>query len=206
LLIIVLLCLCRWQWSYFQARLFPSSIAALLDAAPLLGLSPLFSCYWLALMAGLQEPRREPRTGPGVLHGVKPLKALCAIFTRVSSWYGRLARPSATDRGPWSYDWAPPMPQLQRELSACVIVALCLDNADRLPKDDDIQQAVLRVERVQAAAGWQELQQALSHSHMLLDAALTAKHVAALATSLVAIAQHLKPPATAISAQIVLSP
>jgi hypothetical protein len=41
---------------------------------------------------------------------------------------------------------------------------------------------------------------------MLLDAALTAKHVAALATSLVAIAQHLKPPATAISAQIVLSP
>jgi hypothetical protein len=186
------------QWLFAQTRLFPSTIAALIDAAPMLGLSPLFSCYWLALLAALQDPRLK-RAGSGVLHGVKPLKALCAVFTRVSPWYVQLARPPAMmDRGPWSYDWAPPMPQLQRELTACVIVTVCLDDADRFPKEADIVQAVGRAEQLRASAAWQQLRIDLARSHDKLDAALTADHVAGLAAILALVASSaldLKPPA-----------
>jgi hypothetical protein len=174
--------------------LFPSTTVALLDAAPLLGLSPLFTCYWLALIAAVQAPRRDshaasnasdtrPEKKPSkpshVLQGVKPLKALCAVFVRVSSWYNALARPP--QRGPWSYDWAPPMPQLRRELSACIIIVLCLDDAERLPKAADFTRAVQRAELLQASAAWQQLELDLRRSHAQLDAAPTAEHVAVLA-------------------------
>lgn len=147
---------------------------ALIDIAPLLGLAPLLSCYCLALVAALQEPQSKHRCG--VLHGVKHLKALFTVFTRTCSWYEELRH-----RGPWKYEWQPPMARLQRDLSASFIVTVCLEEPERIPEHADIARAVRQAEEMQAAPQWQQLALRLQAAHAQLDAALTAEHVAALA-------------------------
>lgn len=150
---------------------------ALLDAAPLLGLVPRFCCYFLALLAALQcVSLKTKKKGTGVLHGVKALKALCVVFTRLSSWYGTLAQ-----AGPWQYQWDPPMRQLQRILSACVLITLCLPDAAHLPTDDALMQAAQQVDRIQRnSAEWKSLVDA----HAQLDATPTVNQVSVLAAAL----------------------
>jgi hypothetical protein len=145
----------------------------------MLGLAPLFSCYCLALVAALQQPRENHRSG--VLHGVKALKAMCTIFTRLSLWHGELRH-----RGPWSYEWAPPMAQLTRDFSASFLVAICLEKPECLPEEQDIQTAITHAEKMQAqhSARWQQLQADLSSKHTQLDELLSAEHVAELASVL----------------------
>jgi len=67
-------------------RLSASSLVALLDVAPMLGLCPLLSCYCLALLAELQQTESKSAKS-AALHGARQLKALCTIFTRLSTWY-----------------------------------------------------------------------------------------------------------------------
>ena len=175
------------QWSFAQEHLYPSTFVGLIDVAPVLGLAPLFSCYFFALVAMLQQPCAPAGSSGskqrrcGVLHGVKSLKSLCTIFTRVSLWYSELRL-----RGPWKYDWAPPMPRLVRDLSASFLVFLCLAQPELLPEEEDVEKAIARVEQAQAtsATAWQQLQADLAMAHGLLDAALTAQHVTALAAVL----------------------
>jgi hypothetical protein len=142
----------------------------------MLGLVPLFSCYCLALVAALQQPHEKHRSG--VLHGVKSLKAMCTIFTRLSLWHAELLH-----RGPWSYEWAPPMAQLMRDFSASFLVALCLEEPERIPEQEDVRKAVVQAARVQAAdpEQWQQLKAELAKHHAQLDGHLTAEHVEALA-------------------------
>lgn len=166
------------QWCFSQDRLIPSSFAALLDAAPLLALSPLFCCYCFALVAALQELRSS------VVHSAKALKAMCSVFTYLSS-YTQLA-----ERGPWSYDWASELPQLRRELSTSILVAWCLDSPEHIPKEAHIRQAVEQAERsfrqhsMQAAQQQRTMQSRLQDAHRQLDTALSIQHVVELATVL----------------------
>jgi len=132
-------------------------------------------------VAALQEPRVNHRCG--VLHGVKHLKALFTIFTRTSSWCSDMRH-----RGPWQYEWEPPMARLQRDLSASFIVTMCLEEQERIPEDADIARAVKQAGEMQAAPQWQQLQSLLQKAHAQLDAALSADHVAALAAVLAQVA------------------
>jgi hypothetical protein len=146
--------------------------------APLLSLAPLLSCYCFALSAALQQPQEHQRR---VLHGVKSLKAVCTIFKRLSTWHGELRH-----RGPWNYDWAPPMAQLVRDWSASFIIAVCLDEPERIPEDEDVHKALAHAEQKQAAdpARWRKLQVELADAHAQLDAALSRVHIQALAAVL----------------------
>jgi len=141
----------------------------MLDVAPLLAQSPLFTCYCLSLLAALQRV--------GVLHGVKPLKALCSVFMAFSSWYRE-----CRSRGPWAYDWHPPMPQMVRDVTCSFLVFLFLDNPTLLPDAATIAAAS---DKAQAQAGspeWKQAYQAkLAHAHAQLDAELSQANVDALA-------------------------
>jgi hypothetical protein len=132
--------------------------------APLLPLAPLLACYCLALVAALQSQ--------GAVHGVKQIKALCAIFLHTSAWYRAQRR-----RGPWSFDWAPPMPQLVRELSSSVLAFKHLANPSLLPDEAAIAMARIKGQCDSA-------QQPLEYLHTNLDASLTVDNIRALAEML----------------------
>jgi hypothetical protein len=149
-------------------RLAPSTLVGLIDFAPMFGLSPLFTCYCISLVAALQQKR--------VLSGVKQLKAFCTIFMQTSEWHRALCR-----RGPWNYEWDPPMRTLVRELSACFLLFTCLKNPDLLPVDSALISAHTRAGTLSDRADWKKFQQDLALKHAHLDAALTATNIAALA-------------------------
>jgi phage tail tube protein FII len=52
-------------------------------------------------------------------------------------------------RGPWAYDWNPPMPQLIREFSASFLVCSRLENTSVLPGETEIAAAIATVKREQ---------------------------------------------------------
>ena len=173
---------------YAQVHLVPNSLAAVLDAAPLLGLAPLFCCYTFALLAALQELRSHADYRSGVVHSAKALKAMCSVLSRRPP-YELLVR-----RGPWSYEWAPPMAQLQRDLSSSILAAWCLQEPEHIPKEADVLQAVQQVDNMPAGDTWQQLQARLEQAHAQLDVALTTYAVIQLAKVLSAMAAQLKPP------------
>jgi hypothetical protein len=177
-LCVAVLLLCS-QWRFSQERIFPSTFVALIDLAPLLSLAPLFSCYCFTLSAALQHPREHHRR---VLHGAKLLKMVCTIFTRISTWHGQLRH-----RGPWSFDWTPPMAQLMRDWSASLLVAVCLEESERIPEDEDVHKALAHAERRQVAdpTRWRKLQVELADAHAQLDATLSSEHIQTLAGVLV---------------------
>jgi uncharacterized membrane protein len=152
-------------------ELSPSTLAGIIDVAPLLPLAPLLACYCFALVAALQSR--------GVVHGAKQIKALCAIFLHTSAWY-RAQRL----RGPWSFDWAPPMPQLVRELSVSVLAFSCLRQPSLLPDEARAVSALAEVGRFAARHDWPTQQQALARQHALLDSALSTANLLKLATML----------------------
>jgi len=143
-----------------------------LDVAPHLALSPLLTCYCFALVAALQLLK--------VLHGVKQVKALCAIFMHTSVWY-RAQRERAN---PWSFDWAPPMPQLMRELSVSVLAFSCLDNPTLLPGETQAATAMAGAMRFVALPTWSTEQHALVRQHAQLDADMSPTHLLELAQTL----------------------
>ena len=132
-----------------------------------------------------------------MLHGVKSLKAVCTIFKCVSTWHGELRH-----RGPWSFDWTPPMAQLVRDWSASFIVSVCLDEPERIPEDADVEKAVVRAEKKEAAdpARWRKLQVELADAHAQLDAALSLEHIQALAAVLARMVSFMTFPTTASGA------
>jgi hypothetical protein len=144
----------------------------MLDVAPLLAQSPLFSCYCLSLLAALQRV--------GVLHGVKPLKALCSVFMAFSPWYRE-----CRSRGPWAYDWRPPMPQLVRDFTSSFLVFLFLDKPSLLPDAASIDAASLQAQAQAESPHWKQAHQAkLATAHAQLDAELSQANVDALASVL----------------------
>ena len=168
----LLFLIAQWLGSIASGRLSASSLVGMLDVAPLLAQSPLFSCYCLSLLAALQRV--------GVLHGVKPLKALCSVFMAFSPWYRE-----CRSRGPWAYDWRPPMPQLVRDLSRSFLVFVCLDNPSLLPDAASIAAASQTAQARASDPHWQEAyQDKLARAHAQLDAELSQEHVDALAGTL----------------------
>jgi len=146
----------------------------MLDVAPLLAQSPLFTCYCLSLLAALQ---RE-----GVLHGVKPLKALCSVFMARSAWYYE-----CRSRGPWAYDWRPPLPQMVRDFTSSFLVFLCLDSPTLLPDAASIAAASQQAQ-ADSAQWMQAHQQKMANAHAQLDVELSQANVDALASVLKAVA------------------
>jgi hypothetical protein len=164
-----------------------------LDVAPQLALSPLLTCYCFALVAALQLLK--------ALHGVKQVKALCAIFMHTSLWY-RAQRERAA---PWSFDWAPPMPQLVRELSVSVLAFSCLDNPALLPGEAQVAAAMAGASKFAARTTWPTEQHALARQHAQLDADLSPTHVLELAQTLAHLCNKVKEPAPASATQPALS-
>jgi len=165
------------QWVSAVDELSPSTLAGMIDVAPLLPLAPLLACYCFALVAALQSQ--------GVVHGAKQVKALCAIFLHTSAWY-RAQRL----RGPWSFDWAPPMPQLVRELSVGVLAFSCLRQPSLLPDEAQAASAVAEVRRFAARHDWRTQQQALAQQHAQLDAAPSAANLRQLAKVLAGLCKN----------------
>lgn len=133
-------------------------------------------------------PREKHRTG--VLHGVKPLKAWCTVFSRISSWYGILRH-----GGPWQYDLEPRpaiAAQIQRDFSSSFVVTLCLEEPERIPDKADIAAAVGKAEQLQRLSDWQQLRTRLAQAHANLDTEATVQHVTALAAVLAEAAIHAK--------------
>jgi len=159
-----------------------------LDVAPLLGLAPPFCCYCFALLAALQDLQSCADYRSGVVHSVRALKAMCSVLSRRPS-YELLVH-----RGPWSYEWAPPMAQLQRDLSSSILAAWCLQEPEHIPKEAAVLQAVQQVDNMPAGDTWQQLQARLQQVHAQLDAALTTELVEQLAQVLSNIAVQLRPP------------
>jgi hypothetical protein len=184
----VVVMLCVPQWNFAQERISPRTFVALLDVAPLLGLVPSLCCYCFALSAALQHPREHQRR---MLHGAKLLRAVCTIFTRISIWYGELRH-----RGPWSFDWQPPMAQVVRDWSSSLLVAVCLEDSERIPEDADVEQALAHVEKKQAAGteAWRTLQAKLRGAHAQLDASLSSQRIQTLADVLACMVAELFPP------------
>lgn len=154
--------------------MYPSTFAGLFDAAPMLSLSPLVSCFCFAVSAALHQPQEGQRR---LLHGVKSLKAQCTIFKLISRWYTELCH-----RGPWCFDWAPPVEDVLRDWSASFIISACLAAPERIPEEDDMQQALVQVESKQRAdpTRWRELQVELQHAHAQLAASLQPQRVQTL--------------------------
>jgi hypothetical protein len=142
-----------------------------LDVAPQLPLAPLLTCYTLALVAALQRLK--------AVHGVKQIKTLCAIFMHSSVWYH-----AQRHRGPWSFDWAPPMPQLVRELSVSVLAFSCLERPSLLPDEATAAGAIASVSRFAARHNWRNEHQELDRQHAQLDNALSVAHLLELAQTL----------------------
>lgn len=164
------------QWQFAQKELYPTTLVALIDVAPMVGLVPRFTCYCLALAAALQETP-HPGRRCGLLHGAKHVKVWCTVFVRTSPWYAELRH-----RGPWSYDWQPDMPRLRRFLSACFIVTACLEEEEKIPSDDDIEAAVQHGQNISSTKEqWPQLEAELSAAHAQLDEAFTGESIAALA-------------------------
>jgi hypothetical protein len=168
----------RSQWNTSQERLFPTTFVSLIDVAPMFGLVPLFVCYSLALVAALQQLRSRER---GVLHGVKSLKTMCTILMSVSSWHQELCH-----RGPWRYDWTPPMAQLVREFSASYLVTSFLEEPERLPNKNSMHKAMAELLKSSAehADEWRQLLKDLESKHAQLDTGLSLQHIEALAVVL----------------------
>ena len=179
-----LMCL---QWSFCQKYLYPSTLAGLFDVAPLLSLVPLISCYCFAVSAALQQPQKHQRR---LLHGVKELRAQSVIFKRISAYYSQLGH-----RGPWRFDWAPPIAEVVRDWSASFIISVCLEQPEHLPEEGDIEMALARAESRQRTdpARWHELQVELRHAHAQIDAALCLKHIQELITVLDRVVAFMTP-------------
>jgi hypothetical protein len=169
MLSVVCMVSCAVQWSSSIAsgrlQLSASSFVGMLDVAPLLARSPLFTCYCLSLLAALQ---RE-----GVLHGVKPLKALCSVFMACSAWYRE-----CRSRGPWEYDWNPPMSQMVRDLTSSFLIFLFLDKPTLLPDAASIAAASAQAQIQVDSSQWIQAHQAkMASAHAQLDVELSQANV-----------------------------
>ena len=170
-------CAVQWSGSIASGRLSASSLVGTLDVAPLLAQSPLFTCYCLSLLAALQRV--------GVLHGVKPLKALCSVFMFCSSWYRECRL-----RGPWAYDWHPPLPQMVRDLTSSFLIFLFLDNPTLLPDAASIATASQQAQAQANSSQWSQAHHdKMAHAHAQLDVMLSQANVDALANVLKGVAR-----------------
>jgi len=177
----------RLQWTFCQKHLYPSTFVGLFDVAPLLSLVPLVSCYCFAVSAALQLPQKHQRR---LLHGVKELRAQSVIFKRISAYYKQLGH-----RGPWCFDWTPPIADVLRDWSASFIISVCLEQPELLPEEGDIEMAFALAESRQRTdpARWRELQVELCHAHTQIDAALCLVHIQALAAVLDRVVAFMTP-------------
>jgi len=88
------------------------------------------------------------------------------------------------------------MAQLVHDWSASLLVAVCLEESERIPEDEDVHKALVHAERRQAAdaADWRKLQMELADAHAQLDAALSSEHIQTLAGVLARMVAFMTPP------------
>jgi len=68
---------------------------------------------------------------------------------------------------------------MRRDLTSSFVIAMCLEEPDRIPEEADVAVAVKKAKQLQTQADWADVCSRLGKAHTDLDTAVTAKHIEA---------------------------